>query len=300
MRGAAYMVIAMTSFTTNDAVTKLIAESFNVAQVMLVRGLFASAFMVLIGWRSGAFAQMSMIWQPTVMLRTATEVAATTTLLLALIHLPIANVSAIAQSLPLTVTMGAALAFGHSVGWRRWLAICTGFVGVIITVQPGYEGFSLYSLVALASVGFCTVRDLATTRLPSNIPTHLISTIASVCVTATGAVLLAPMGGWSPMDFSSTALVVLSATLLLVGYNFIIMAMRIGEVSFIAPFRYTSLLGAILLGIVMFSEFPDLPMIAGAAIIVASGLYTLYREQSVGRYRTAAKSPGPGVGPDGI
>lgn len=300
MRGAAYMAIAMVSFATNDAITKLMAESISVAQVMLVRGLFASVIIALIGWQRGAFSQMSMIRQPLVALRAAGEVAATVTFLLALAHLPIANVSAILQALPLAVTMGAALAFGQSVGWRRWLAICAGFTGVIITVRPGYEGFSVYSLFALASVGFCTVRDLATSRLPSDIPTHLVSTITSISVTVTGAILLKPMGGWSSMEVSGVALLALSATLLLLGYNFIIMAMRIGEVSFIAPFRYTSLLCSILFGMILFSEFPDLPMIFGATIIVASGLYTLYRERSVGRYKTAAESAGPSMGPDGI
>jgi drug/metabolite transporter (DMT)-like permease len=219
---------------------------------------------------------------------------------MALSQLPIANVSAILQALPLALTMGAALAFGQTVGWRRWIAIFAGFIGVVITVRPGYEGFSSYSLYALASVFCCTVRDLATSKLPDNIPTLLVSTVTSIVVTATGALLLTPMGGWTPIETRNLALMALGAMLLLLGYHFIIMAMRVGEVSFISPFRYTSLLSSILLGIIIFSELPDMLMILGATIIVASGLYTLYRERTVGRYETAAKSAGPSMGPDGI
>lgn len=300
MRGALYMVVAMIGFTINDAITKLMSESMNLAQVMLVRGIFASTTITLISWQSGAFSQMRLLLQPLVALRAVSEVAATVTFLMALSQLPIANVSAILQALPLAVTMGAALAFGQTVGWRRWIAICAGFIGVVITVRPGYEGFSSYSLYALASVFCCTVRDLATSKLPDNIPTLLVSTVTSIVVMATGALLLAPMGGWTPMEPRNLALMALGAMLLLLGYHFIIMAMRVGDVSFISPFRYTSLLSSTLLGIIIFSELPDMLMILGATIIVASGLYTLYRERTVGRYETAAKSAGPSMGPDGI
>lgn len=294
------MVVAMIGFTINDAITKLMSESMNLAQVMLVRGIFASTIIILISWRSGAFTQARFLLQPLVVLRAVSEVAATVTFLMALSQLPIANVSAILQALPLAVTMGAALAFGQTVGWRRWIAICAGFIGVVITVRPGYEGFSSYSLYALASVCCCTVRDLATTKLPETIPTLLVSTVTSVTVMVTGALLIDPMGGWTPVEPGNLALMALGAMLLLLGYQFIIMAMRVGEVSFISPFRYTSLLSSILLGIIIFSELPDMTMILGATIIVASGLYTLYRERTVGPYDTAARSAGPSMGPDGI
>ena len=95
-------------------------------------------------------------------------------------------------------------------------------------------------------------------------------------------------------------LTAVGAVLLLVGYQFIIMAMRVGDVSFIAPFRYTALLWAIVIGILFFGDFPDIPVLVGASIIVTSGLYTLYRERVVGRSRVAAESTGPAMAPDGI
>jgi drug/metabolite transporter (DMT)-like permease len=144
------------------------------------------------------------------------------------------------------------------------------------------------------------VRDLATKKIPPAIPTLLISTLTSLAVTLNGAAMLQPMGGWKPMPFDSIALLVLAAILLVIAYQFIIMSLRLGDISYIAPFRYTSLLAAIVLGILLFGEFPDMPMIVGSLMIVGSGLYTLYRERVVGRGKAAAESTGPAMAPDGI
>ncbi|MBZ9768198.1 MULTISPECIES: DMT family transporter [unclassified Mesorhizobium] len=300
LRGALFMIVAMVGFTLNDAIAKFSSESMNMAQVMLVRGAFASLFVGLLAWRRGALANPAAMLQPMVATRVAGEAGATVSFLIALAHLPIANVSAVLQALPLAVTMGAALFFGEGVGWRRWLAIAIGFTGVLIIVRPGFEGFSVYSLLALTSVACCAVRDLATKRIPDAIPTMLVSTATALAMTVLGALLLSPMGGWTPMSGRATTLLALAAVLVLIGYQFIIMAMRSGDISFIAPFRYTALLWSILLGLVIFGDIPDAPMTVGAAIIIGSGLYALYRERVVGRQQPAAESAGPDMAPDGI
>jgi len=294
------MIVAMVGFTLNDAITKFSSESMNMAQVMFIRGAFASLFVGLLAWQRGALARPGSMLQPMVAIRVLGEAGATVAFLVALAHLPIANVSAVLQALPLAVTMGAALVFNEGVGWRRWLAIAVGFAGVLIIVRPGFEGFSVYSLLALTSVVCCAVRDLATKRIPQAIPTLLVSTATALAMTVLGAALLSPMGGWTPMTAKSTVLLALAAVLVLIGYQFIIMAMRVGDISFIAPFRYTALLWSILLGLFIFGDLPDLPMILGATIIIASGLYALYRERVVGRQKTAAESAGPDMAPDGI
>ncbi|TIQ24610.1 MAG: DMT family transporter [Mesorhizobium sp.] len=300
LRGALFMVVAMIGFTLNDAITKVSSESMNMAQVMLIRGAFASLFVGLLAWQRGALALPGSMLQPMVAVRVAGEAGATVSFLVALAHLPIANVSAVLQALPLAVTMGAALVFNEGVGWRRWLAITIGFAGVLIIVRPGFEGFSVYSLLALACVGCCAVRDLATKRIPQAIPTLLVSTTTALAMTMLGAALLLPMGGWTPMTGKSTAFLAMAAVLVVIGYQFIIMAMRMGDISFIAPFRYTALLWSILLGLFIFGDVPDLPMILGAIVIVGSGLYALYRERTVGQRKTAAESAGPDMAPDGI
>jgi drug/metabolite transporter (DMT)-like permease len=294
------MAVAMAGFTANDTMTKFVSTSMNMGQVMLLRGAFATALIALLAWSRGALANPRQALNPMVALRSAGEVAATVTFLVALQHLPLATISAVLQALPLAVTMGAALVFGEKVRWRRWLAIAVGFAGVLIIVRPGAEGFSAYAILALVCVGFCTIRDLATRRLPESIPSLLVSTVTAGLVTMCGAVLIVPMGGWSPVSAQSLGLLAAAAVLLLVGYHFIISSMRTGDISFIAPFRYTALLWAIVLGFAVFGDIPDGPMIVGAVIVVGSGLYALYRERVAGRGRPAAASTGTAMTPDGI
>jgi drug/metabolite transporter (DMT)-like permease len=289
------MVVAMAAFTLNDAITKFSSESMSMAQVMLVRGVFATALVALLAWQQGALARPRLALQPLIALRVAGEAGGTVCYLLALAHLPLANVSAVQQALPLAVTMGAALFFGEGVGWRRWLAIAVGFAGVMVIVRPGFTGFSAYSLLVLGSVFSCAVRDLVTRRIPDDVPTLLISG-----VTVLGAALLPVMGGWSPMTRADTGFLALAAVLVLIGYQFIIMAMRVGDISFVAPFRYTALLWSIVLSVMVFGDFPDSAMILGALIIVGSGVYTLYRERVTGRGKAASESTGPNLAPDGI
>lgn len=300
LRGALYMMVAMVGFAFNDAITKHSSASMNMAQVMLVRGVFASTLVAMLAWRHGALATPRLALHPLVALRALAESGGTLCFLLALAHLPLANVSAVMQALPLAVTMGAALVFGEGVGWRRWLAIVAGFIGVMIVVRPGFEGFSSYSLLALASVVCCVVRDLVTKRIPAVIPTLLVSTTTAMIITILGALLLVPMGGWTPMSSSDLTLLAIAAVLVLIGYQFVILSMRTGDVSFVAPYRYTALLWSMLLGFGVFGDVPDSAMLLGSAIVVASGLYTFYRERVVGRPRNAVESTGPAMEPDGI
>ena len=294
------MVIAMAGFTTNDAITKTMMSEMGEGQVMLVRGLFATGMILVLAWHRGALKRPGYAVHPMVALRALCDVLATVLFLLALTAMPLANISSVLQALPLAVTMGAALFLGEPVGWRRWLAIAVGFTGVLVIVRPGFEGFTIYSVLALGSVLFCAIRDLATKRIPDEVPTLLVSTVTAAAVALGGAALIGPTGGWSPMSMTQTGLLAGAAVLVLVGYQFIIMAMRTGEISYIAPFRYTALLWAILLGYLIFGELPDLAMIAGATIVIGSGLYALYRERKVGGSRPAAESTPAVMAPDGL
>lgn len=294
------MTVSMAGFTMNDTIVKYLAGGMNMGQIILLRGIFATVLISLLAWQQGAFAHLRDAMQPMVMLRIVSEALSTIFFMIALANLPLANVSAVLQALPLAVTMGAALIFGETVGSRRWLAIIAGFIGVAIIVKPGVAGFSTYSLAALACVFWCAVRDLATKRIPERVSSVFVSTLTSAMVTISGAILILPMGGWTTPATPDLLLLAAAAGLLLVGYQFIILSMRTGDISFVAPFRYTSLLFAIVLGFVVFDDLPDLAMIAGASIIVVSGLYMLYRERVVGRSKPAAESIGPAMAPEGL
>lgn len=300
LRAAMLMAVSMAGFTANDVITKAVSAWMNMGQVMLLRGLFASGLVLLLAWHRGALRPPGTVLNLYVALRVGGEVCATTFFLIALANMPIANVSAVLQALPLAVTMGAALVYGEPVGWRRWLAIAAGFAGVLVIVRPGFEGFNMFSVSALVCVFFCAVRDLATKRVPPQIPSLFLSSATAIAVTAMGAVLIVPFGGWTPVEASHLGLLAAAAILLLIGYQCIILSMREGDISFVAPFRYTALLWAIVLGLIVFGEVPDAAMILGAAIIVGSGLYALYRERAKGKGRPAAEATSPTMQPDGI
>ena len=216
--------------------------------------------------------------------------------LAAITHLPLANTSAIMQSLPLAITLGAALTLHEPVGWRRWSAIVAG-IGVLIIVRQGVAGFNQFTLLALVSVLFCSLRDLATKQIPPHIPSLFITLLTTITVTTAGAVILFPLGGWTPPSAHAVGMLALSAVLVLIGYQCVIMALRSGDISAIAPFRYTALLWALLLGYLVFGDVPDTMMVLGASIIVASGLYAFYREQI--RHREVAAGAA-GLPPDGL
>ncbi|MEX0956203.1 MAG: DMT family transporter [Rhizobiaceae bacterium] len=294
------MALSMFGFTANDAITKGLTDDLNMGQIMLVRGAFATLLIALFAWQQGALARPALAFNPKVALRAGFELGATLFFLTALAHMPIANISAVLQSLPLAVTMGAAMFFGEPVRWRRWLAILVGFAGVLIIVRPGLEGFSVYSLFALGCVVCAAARDLFTRQVPNEIPTLLISTATALLVTAFGGILVVPLGGWSPIGLTETAMLAAAAVLLIIGYQFIILAMRTGEIAFVAPYRYTALLWAILFGMLLFGEWPDAAMLLGSALVVISGLYSLYRERRVGRTQPIAESTTEAMAPDGM
>jgi drug/metabolite transporter (DMT)-like permease len=183
------------------------------------------------------------------------------------------------------------------VGWRRWLAISAGFVGVLVIIRPGLAGFSQFSLYALLSVVFFAVRDLATRRIPAQVPSAFVTFVTTVAVMVMGGFILFPLGGWTPMSAKGVTLLALAAVLVLIGYQCVIIALRSGDISAIAPFRYTALLWAILLGYLVFGDVPDAMMATGAAIIVLSGLYTFHRERRLARRIAASASAVP---PEGV
>lgn len=300
MRGAALMSISTIGFTANDAITKTVSEGINAGQIMLVRGVFTVLLIALLAWYNGALRSFSVVVRPRIVLRAAGEAGGTVFFLIAIAHMPLANVTAIVQSLPLTITIGAALFLGEPVGWRRWSAIAVGLVGVVVIVRPGSDGFNTYALFALGTVVCCTVRDLATRGLPREVPSLMVSLATAIAVSICGAVMIEPLGGWRPFPAIDAVALLGAAVLLIFGYQCIIMSMREGDISFVAPFRYMALVWAIILGYLVFGDVPGPAMILGAAIVVGSGIFSLYRERIVARKTPIIKSTTPSMAPDGM
>ncbi|WP_347312454.1 DMT family transporter [Defluviimonas sp. SAOS-178_SWC] len=282
-RGALYMSIAMAAFTLNDTCMKAVTVTLPLYQAILLRGGLTCIALLIIGWRMGALrvriAKEDRKW---IALRSLGEVAGTLTFLTALRQMPLANLSAILQFLPLAVTLTAALFLREPVGWRRMSAILTGFFGVLLIVRPGTAGFDLWSLVGLASVACVVLRDLVTRRLSSSMPSAMVALYAAISVTVTAAILL-PFGGWAEVTLGSALLIAGASGFLIIGYLLIVMAVRVGEISLVAPFRYTALVFAIALGWAVFGQLPDTLTLTGAAIVIATGIYTFHRERRLGQ-----------------
>ncbi len=280
LRGAAYMVLAMLGFVLNDAIMKLVSSDVHLYQAIFLRGVLATAIMGFLAWRSGGFAVPRNATNKFVVLRTIGELGGTVFFLTALFNMELANAGAILQVMPLVVTLAAALILRETVGWRRYSAITVGLLGVLIIIRPGGEGFNIFSLSALAAVFCLVLRDLATRGIPRDMSSNFISFVAAAAVMIMGAIVTL-FGEWQPVSALTLLKLTGSALFLMAGYFWSIQAMRFGEVSFTSPFRYTSLIWAIILGYVVFGDIPDVPMIIGSIIVVGSGLFTLYRERQV-------------------
>ncbi|WP_291239873.1 DMT family transporter [Gemmobacter sp.] len=290
LRGMILMNIAMLAFTLNDTCMKLVTQSLPLYQAISLRGGLASAALLAVAAGQGLrLARLGRGDWAVIGLRTAAEVAATVTFLTALLHMPLANLSAILQSLPLLVTLGAALVFGERLGWRRLSAIALGLLGVLLIIRPGTAGFDRWSVLGLISVAAVVLRDLATRRLSRAVPSTLVAICASLAVTGLGLAGLA-LEGWQPMGAREGALILGAALCLVIGYLTVVMAMRVGDIGLVAPFRYMALLWAIALGWALFGTFPDRLTLTGAGIVVLAGLFTLLRERRLHAPRPAGDS----------
>lgn len=287
-RGALLMMLAMASFTVNDACIKSLAGQMPFFQAVFLRGVATVPMLLLMARATGGlgFRYERRDWG-LVALRSLAEVAAAYLFLTALFNMPIANATAILMALPLALTLAGALFLGEPVGWRRWVAIAVGFVGVMLIVRPGAEGFNIYSVYVLLTVACVTVRDLAARRLSPGVRSMGVAIAGAAAVTVFMG--LGSLGeSWVMPGPREAALLLGAAVLILGGYVFSIMTMRVGEIAVVTPFRYTSLVWALILGLVVFGDWPSGLTLLGAGLVVSTGIYTLYRERQVEETQSAA------------
>ena len=295
LKGAALMALSMLAFVSNDAMMKALFADMSIYQAIFLRGLITVPLIALMAWHQGALL-ISIAPRDRLMvtLRVAAEVGATVGFLTALKHMPLANVTAILQVLPLTVTMAAALFLGERVGWRRWLAITAGLCGVMIVIRPGMEGFSVYSIWALGAVACITLREITTRKLSSDLPSLPVALATAIAIGGLGAVMM-PAVQWAPVSVGGWGLLAATSVAIIGGYLFSVMTVRTGDIGFVAPFRYTAMVWAIGLGALLFGEIPDGPTSVGTVIIILTGLYSLRRER---RLRPSSPEPAHQANPD--
>ncbi|QQA42274.1 DMT family transporter [Pelagovum pacificum] len=291
MRGALLMVAAMTCFTLNDACLKSLSDGMSAMQAIFMRGIVTSTLLAIAAWKLGAFSvPVSRHDKGLIVLRCVAEAGAAWFFLTALFHMPLGDLTAILQALPLAVTLGSALVFKEPVGWRRMSAILAGFLGVLLIVRPGSDVFSIYSVYGVATVLCATVRDLATRRLSKEVHTMNVTFWTALIVTLF-ALVVGFGQEWVRPSAGQLGLIGLAALLVLAAYLTIIMAVRVGEIAFVAPFRYTGLVVAIIAGLVIFGDFPDALTWIGSAIVVGSGLFAFWRERRLAIPRRGIPRP---------
>jgi len=282
LRGSLLMVAAMAGFALEDMFLKSAARQLPVGEMLMIFGTGGMLAFIVLAARRGQTILHPAIRSRPILWRAGFEVAGRLFYTLAIALTPLSSASAILQATPLVVVAGAALVFGEKVGWRRWSAIALGFGGVLIVLRPGLEGFTLLSLLALAgTLGFAG-RDLATRAAAPILSNLQLGVYGFAMMVPTGAGLLAFSGGAAWPDATASAQM-LAATMFGVGaYYALTVAMRLGEVSVITPFRYTRLVFALILGVTVFGERPDAATLIGSTIIVGSGIYTLLRSHARG------------------
>ena len=279
-RAALLMVGSMAFFAVEDLFLKRSAEAMPPGQVLALTGAAGAC----VFWALAARQRQPVLSLDAVrgvpLWRTLSEAVAAMLYIVALALAPLTMTSALLQASPLVVVAGAALFLGERVGWRRWASILVGFLGVLVILEPWDASFDPTGLLTVACVVALAARDLLTRTMPARIGTFQVATWAYLGLVPSGALLMAGMGQtflWpSPGQWAGLGGALVSG---LFGYYAVVAAMRLGEGSVVEPFRYTRLVLAMIVAMVLLCVRPDGSTLLGAALVVGSGLYAFARER---------------------
>jgi drug/metabolite transporter (DMT)-like permease len=268
------MAGAMAAFIANDTLVKYVSQSLPASELIFVRGAFATVLLTVVAGAMGTLRQVPQLAERKVVLRAAFDAFATLVYLSSLFHLPIANATAINMATPLILTLVAVVALRERVGGGRWLAIAAGFTGVLMVVQPSGAAFNGWAVLCLAGTLLHAARDFTTRLIDVRVPSILITLSTAVAVT-----LLSGAWGlghaWQPITGPQFGLLAAASVLLSIGYYLLTVSMRAGEMSVVAPFRYSGLLFALVLGYLVWGDVPNALASFGIVLLVGAGIAVL-------------------------
>ena len=278
-RGVLAMCGAMACLVANDTLVKFASQSLPASELIFVRGVFATALLLVLVRALGLGGQLPALLERRVLLRALLDGLGTLAYLISLFHLPLANTNAINMAAPLFITVFAALLFHERVAAARWAAVGVGFTGVLLVVQPAGSAFNAFALLCLLGALLNASRDIVTRTIPRGVHALLITLTTAVIVLllSAGWGLFQP---WRPLTAGQLALLAAASVCLSGGYLLLTVSMRNGDLSLVAPFRYTALLFAVVLGWVVWSDVPNATAWTGIALLVGAGLFVLQRERS--------------------
>ncbi len=281
VHGIVLMVLSMGAFALADTLVKLSASTLSPAQVLFfLMGGGLVMFALMAKWQGQSLNDPRAL-SPVFLLRYFSEIAGMIGMVLALSSVPLSTVGAITQATPILAAVGAIFFLGEKVSWRRWTSIIIGFVGVLLIVQPGTDGFDLPVLWAILALVALSVRDLITRLTPPDMASTSLATYTMIAAVpfSVGWVLF---NGESLIPAETNWLIVLPMIALgSVGYMLLITSIRMAEVSVVTPFRYSRIIFLLLLGALVFQERPNSLTLLGATLIITSGLYMMWRERQL-------------------
>lgn len=289
--GILVMQVSVFCFGTNDTFNKLVGDSLMTGQMLFFRGIFATIIVLIFCAFLRQLRYMHQCADPILLLRGVCETFSAMGCLVALKYMPLANVYAVLQAIPLATTAAAALFLGETVGIRRWLAVLVGFIGVLAIVRPGLESFNVFSLFAVGAVLFAATRDLITRQIKPHISLWVVTFTTMVVSTIGGGILaliqyyFASDTGWIPPNSENLLYLALAAAFLTFGQYYVSIAMQNGEVSVVSSFRYVSMPIALIYGYLIWGDIPDMLTWFGIILILGSGIYTIHRERKVALMR---------------
>ncbi len=289
LKAALFVVFAMTMITTNDAIVKHLTEVFNVGQIMFLRGaLIFVIFACVMRLRGQAVFQRRSLhrWN---LLRALFELGATLFFLTGLSLLPIAVASTLGFSSPIFLALLAATVLKEKVGFDRWAVILIGFGGVLLITNPFATDASWVVIFPIICAFFVALRDIAIRYVPNDLPSTQVA-FTNAWVVMLGGGLYSIFQGWGDADLLWYLWFIALGIVLYSGYLCLIIGSRLGELSFISPFKYISIIIAIIYGYLIWDEKPTLTMLAGAAVIVISGIILLSSEKRRARKAALAEA----------
>ena len=282
-KAALFMTLAMAAFAATDAMINRASLTLATSQIFVVMGLVSGVIFAIAVWRKGEKLLSSQVFDPAFAVRSAGEVVGSFGFVTALTLLPLSTATAMLQSTPLAVTMGAALFLGEKVGPRRWSAVCIGFIGVLLIIRPGTEGFEPSVFWAVLGIIGLSARDLGTRALPAHLSTPFVSAWAMFLFAALGGLLTLVGDPWEPFTSSNVSYLLGMSFTVTIAVLAVTNSLRIGEVSAVAVFRYTRVVFALAIAMLLLGERPDLMTWIGTLVIVGSGIYAFLRERRLAR-----------------
>jgi drug/metabolite transporter (DMT)-like permease len=288
----AAMTGATSAFAINDAAMKYLVEDMAVSEAVILRGIIAVVAALIILWQARQLSFLPAMWSRPVLIRAVFEAAVVVTYMQALRLMPLGLATAILQATPLMITAFAAFSGKETVGFARWMAVLVGFVGVLLIVQPDSSGISWAMGLAILTACFVAVRDLSNRLVPRHVPTFLIVLAASIAnIVGCGLFGLAAGDVWRMPKLFEVGLIVGAALFVLAATFLITMSFRGTEVSAISPFRYVGVPVALIIGVIIWGEAPDVLASIGIILVIGAGIFAMRDEARRARAQSLGASP---------